>query len=85
VFLAADGRRIPCVDLTQQLQTHGARGWSIEQAADGSIDARIVGGDADAVERVLSALLGRDVDVRRYERLIELGEGKPRRYRSAAG
>lgn len=85
VFLATDGRRIPCVDLTQQLQTHGARGWSIEQAADGSIDAWIVGGDADAVERVLSALLGRDVDVRRYERLIELGEGKPRRYRSAAG
>ncbi|MFJ6678660.1 AMP-binding protein [Microbacterium sp. NPDC091382] len=85
VFLAGDGRRVPCVDLTQQLQTHGARGWSVEQTADGAVDARIVGGDADAVERALSALLDRRVVVTRRDRLIELGEGKPRRYRSAAG
>lgn len=85
VFLAASGRRVPCVDLTQQLQTHGARGWSVVQTADGAIDARIVGGDAAAVERALRALLDQPVAVTRHDRLIELGEGKPRRYRSAAG
>ncbi|CAL4859085.1 AMP-binding protein [Microbacterium sp. MM2322] len=85
VFLAADGRRVPCVDLTQQLQSHGARGWSVAQAADGSVDAQVVGGDAEAVERALRSLLDQPTDVTRHERLIDLGEGKPRRYRSAAG
>ncbi|AZS43124.1 Phenylacetate-coenzyme A ligase [Microbacterium oleivorans] len=85
VFLGSDGRRVPCVDLTQQLQTHGARGWSIVQAVDGSVAAEIVGGDAGAVDRTLRALLNQPVAVTRHERLIDLGEGKPRRYRSAAG
>ncbi|MDW4571700.1 AMP-binding protein [Microbacterium sp. M3] len=83
VFTAGDGRRVPSVDLTQQLQAHGARGWSVEQAASGDVVARIAGGDAGAVERALVALLGRAVRVQRVERVADLGEGKPRRYRSA--
>ena len=84
-FAAADGRLVPCVDLTQQLQAHGVRGWSIEQAADGRVSARIAGGDADAVARALDALLGRPLTLERVERPADLGEGKPRRYRSALG
>jgi phenylacetate-CoA ligase len=82
-FRAADGTLVPCVELTQQLQAHGAEGWSVEQPADGSLRARIVGGDADGVQRALVALLSVPVSLERMLRLSELGEGKPRRYRSA--
>ena len=83
-FAAADGRLVPCVDLTQQLQAHGALGWSVEQSADGRVAARIAGGDADAVASALVALLGQPIEVDRVHRLADLGEGKPRRYRSRA-
>lgn len=82
-FVAADGTLVPCVDLTQQLQAHGALGWSVEQATDGRVSARIVGGDLNAVSRALTALLAQPVRVERVERLADLGEGKPRRYRSS--
>lgn len=82
-FVAGDGALVPCVELTQQLQAHGAQGWSVEQTADGAVRARIAGGDAEGVRRALSALLGVPAAVERVERLSELGEGKPRRYRSA--
>jgi len=84
VFVRGDGARVPCVDLTQQLQTHGARGWSVEQDAAGGVHARIAGGDADAVRRALVALLDQPLTIERVDRLGDLGEGKPRRYRSAA-
>ncbi|MBD3940261.1 CoF synthetase [Microbacterium sp. NEAU-LLC] len=84
VFVRGDSTRVPCVDLTQQLQTHGARGWSVEQDATGAVRARIAGGDLDAVRRALAALLDQPLDVERVERLADLGEGKPRRYRSDA-
>lgn len=84
-FVAAGGGLVPGVDLTQQLQAHGALGWSVEQAADGSVAARIAGGDADAIGAALGALLGRTVAVDRVDRVADLGEGKPRRYRSLAG
>lgn len=80
-FVASDGSLVPCVDLTQQLQAHGAVGWSVEQAADGRVSARIVGGDRNAVSRALTALLARPVEVERVAHLAELGDGKPRRYR----
>ncbi|MCC6269702.1 MAG: CoF synthetase [Microbacteriaceae bacterium] len=83
-FVAADGRMVACVDLTQQLQVHGALGWSIRQHVDGSITARIAGGDCDAVHAALRALLGQEVTVKAVERVAQLGEGKPRRFRSAA-
>ena len=83
-FTAADGRLVPCVDLTQQLQAHGALGWSVEQSADGRVSARIAGGDADAVAAALIALLGQPVKIDRVHRVADLGEGKPRRYRSRA-
>lgn len=83
-FLAADGRLVNCVDLTQQLQAHGARGWSIRQQADGSITTRIAGGDGDAVHAALRALLGQTVTIEVVERVAQLGEGKPRRFQSAA-
>ncbi|QBR89751.1 CoF synthetase [Microbacterium sp. dk485] len=84
VFVSGEGGRIPCVDLTQQLQAHGAHGWSVEQSADGRVRARIAGGDADAVAEALRALLRQPLEVERVERVADLGDGKPRRYRSAA-
>lgn len=83
-FRAADGSVVPCVELTQQLQSHGALGWSVTQAADGAVHARIAGGDAAAAQVALEALLGAPIDVTAVERVIDLGEGKPRRYRSDA-
>lgn len=82
-FRAADGSLVPCVELTQQLQAHGAQGWSVEQGADGRVRAVIVGGDDDGIRTALDALLSSPIDLHRVERLADLGEGKPRRYRSA--
>lgn len=84
VFRAADGRAVPSVDLTQQLQAHGALGWVVEQSADGGVTATVAGADAGAVSTALTALLGRAVAVRAVEHPADLGEGKPRRYRSDA-
>lgn len=81
-FLAADGRLVPSVDLTQQLQAYGARGWTVDQDAAGAVRAVVAGGAADAIGRALVTLLGRPVQVRQVERLADLGPGKPRRYRS---
>ncbi|MFG6444135.1 AMP-binding protein [Microbacterium sp. P07] len=81
VFRAADRREVPSVELTQQLQARGALGWVVAQRADGSITATIAGGDAASVARALTALLGYAVEVRQVERVGDLGEGKPRRYR----
>jgi phenylacetate-CoA ligase len=80
VFAAADGSAVSCVDLTQQLQAHGARGWAVAQDASGAVTARIVGGDASAIGTALQALLGRPVPVTTLPDLPALGEGKPRRY-----
>ncbi|MDF2492762.1 MAG: CoF synthetase [Microbacterium sp.] len=80
VFTAADGSRIPCVDLTQQLQAHGALGWTVAQEASGAVTARVVGGDTGAISAALRALLGREVPVASVPDLAALGEGKPRRY-----
>ncbi|CAN7191687.1 AMP-binding protein [Microbacterium foliorum] len=82
-FRAGDGTLVPCVELTQHLQAHGAQGWSIEQAASGRVHAVIIGGDEPAIRVALDALLGVEIELRQVERLIDLGEGKPRRYRSA--
>lgn len=84
VFITPVGDRVPCVDLTQHLQDAGAHGWSVEQAVDGSVVATIAGGDADIVAERLGAMLARTITVRRVGTLADLGEGKPRRYRSAA-
>lgn len=83
-FVTAGGTAVACVELTQQLQAHGARGWSVVQAVDGSVDVRIAGGDAGAITRALTALLGQPVAVRDVRTLAALGEGKPRRYVSHA-
>ncbi|WP_372969250.1 AMP-binding protein [Microbacterium sp.] len=82
-FRGADGTLVPCVEVTQQLQSHGAEGWSIEQDSDGEVSATIVAGDLDAIRLALHALLGQPLTVRQVARPIDLGEGKPRRYRSA--
>ncbi|MED5814972.1 CoF synthetase [Mycolicibacterium sp. 050232] len=83
VFVSATGDVVPCVDLTQQLQAAGARGWNVTQAADGRIAAVIASGDRRRVTESLSLLLGRPVEVTRVATLAELGPGKPRRYCSA--
>ncbi|WP_270353612.1 AMP-binding protein [Microbacterium testaceum] len=83
-FVTGAGGRIPSVDLTQQLQTYGARGWAVVQAPDGAVEVTIAGGDAARVRRTLQALLDQRVVVTRVERLIDLGEGKPRRFVSHA-
>jgi phenylacetate-CoA ligase len=85
VFFAADGTAVPCVDLTQHLQAHGARGWAVFQRADSAVEARIAGGDADAIAKALDALLGgAPVTVEKVATVADLGTGKPRRYRSEA-
>ncbi|GAA4167691.1 AMP-binding protein [Gryllotalpicola koreensis] len=85
IFTAADGHAVPCVDLTQQLQAAGARGWAVSQAADGTVSAVIAGGDEARVTDALAALLGTPIAVRRVRSIAELGEGKPRRFSTAAG
>ncbi|TPW71114.1 AMP-binding protein [Schumannella sp. 10F1B-5-1] len=79
-FVTADGAPINTVDLTQYLQDAGALAWSLTQRLDGSVLARIAGGDAPAAARRIHALLGVPVEVDAVPRPIDLGEGKPRRY-----
>ena len=83
-FVALDGSLVPCVDLTQHLQAGGARGWAVHQAGDGTLTATVVGGNAGAIGAALGRLLGRPVTVVTVATLLELGEGKPRRYVSEA-
>jgi phenylacetate-CoA ligase len=83
VFVSAAGDAVPCVDLTQQLQAAGARGWSVNQDAGGHVSAVIASGDQQRVTEALALLLGRPADVTRVATLAELGPGKPRRYSSA--
>jgi len=83
-FLALDGTLVPSVDLTQQLQAGGARGWAVRQAADGGVSATVVGGDTRQIGAALTRLLGRPVPVTAVPTLLDLGEGKPRRYESLA-
>jgi phenylacetate-CoA ligase len=83
-FVALDGALVPCVDLTQHLQAGGARGWAVHQAGDGTVTATVVGGNAGSIGTALGRLLGRPVTVAVVSTLLELGEGKPRRYRSEA-
>ena len=82
-FVTGSGVRVPSVDLTQQLQSHGALGWSVVQGASGAVAATVVGGEAERIREALERLLDQPVEVTRVERLIDLGEGKPRRFRSA--
>lgn len=82
VFAGPGGAAVPSVDLTQQLQAHGALGWEVVQRADGAVQARIAGGDADAIRDALTAMLGDRITVERVSAVRELGVGKPRRYRS---
>lgn len=80
-FEASDGAAVPAVDLTQHLQAHGARGWSVVQAADGAVSAVVAGGDEGAIAAALTALFGDClVEVRRVRTVRDLGQGKPRRY-----
>lgn len=83
-FVRADGHAVPAVDLTQQLQSAGARGWTVHQHPDGRVEVTIAGGAADRVRIALGHLLDRPVEVRVVARIADLGPGKPRRYRSDA-
>ena len=85
IFRTPAGQDVPAVDLTQQLQAHGARGWSVHQRGDGSVTATVVGGDAEAIAAKLGALLSTTVSMTQVATIAELGEGKPRRYRSEPG
>ena len=83
VFVSATGVVVPCVDLTQQLQAAGARGWSVDQDAHGRVSAVVASGDQHRVTEALRLLLGHPVEVTQVRTLAELGPGKPRRYSSA--
>ncbi|OHT92283.1 CoF synthetase [Mycobacterium syngnathidarum] len=83
VFVSATDDAVPCVDLTQQLQAAGARGWSVNQDSAGRVAAVIASGDRRRVAEALTLLLGRPVEVTRVATLAELGPGKPRRYSCA--
>lgn len=82
-FRAADGSSVPSVDLTQQLQAHGALGWTVHQAADGTVSAQIVGGHERSIARALAVILGDIVTLRSVPTVADLGPGKPRRYSAA--
>jgi phenylacetate-CoA ligase len=84
VFTAPDGSPVATVDLTQQLQAAGARAWTLLQRRDGSVQLRIVGGDAARIEQRVSHLLG-PTTVEPCSRIEDLGEGKPRRYEREHG
>ncbi|TPW76647.1 CoF synthetase [Schumannella soli] len=79
-FVTAGGRAINTVDLTQYLQDAGALAWSLVQRADGSVTARVAGGDPERAARSIRALLAQPVELDRVARPIDLGEGKPRRF-----
>ncbi len=83
LFRSPEGRSVPTVDLTQQLQAAGARAWSVVQQADGTVAVRMVGGRAADIEERFGILLG-PTTVELLRGIEELGEGKPRRYRSFA-
>jgi len=83
-FVAADGSPVPSVDVTQQLQAAGARGWTLHQAMDGAVTAVIVGADTARSSEKLAQLFGAPVAVTFVTNLSDLGEGKPRRFTRAA-
>ena len=88
-LLAADGRRVSSVDLTQLLQAAGAYGWTVRQHGDGRLAVVLAHPTADpaavgVVEEQLVALLGQPLTLTRVDTLTELGPGKPRRYISDA-
>jgi len=82
VFGSADGRAVPSVDLTQQLQHHSAFAWSLHQQADGRVAARVFGGDPAGLEAGLRATLGDVVALETVAEAGELGSGKPRQFAS---
>ncbi len=84
VFRAADGRGVPSVDLVQHLQAASVRAWSVVQDASGDVVARMVGGDTATAAARIAALLGREVRAEVLDTVADLGEGKPRRFRSDA-
>jgi len=83
-FTALDGSTVPSVDVTQQLQAAGARGWTLHQAMDGAVSAVVVGGDPARTRDQLAHLFGRPIELSFVARVSDLGEGKPRRYTRAA-
>lgn len=83
-FRTGGGARRPAVDLTQHLQAAGARGWSVLQGEDDVVLATIAGGEASRARAALEQLLGVPVEVRRVERIVDLGPGKPRRFEAHA-
>ena len=80
VFAAPDGSPVATVDLTQQLQAAGARAWTLVQHPDLTVTLRVVGGDTERMRQRVTALLG-PTTVEALDRIEDLGEGKPRRFR----
>ena len=81
-FRTPGGRLVSSVDVTQQLQAHGALGWTVHQAADNAVTVTVVDGDHARIDASLGALLGVGVRLRPAATLADLGPGKPRRYLS---
>ena len=81
-FRATDGSLVSSIDLTQQLQAAGALGWTVHQAADGRVTARVVEGDPTQISQAVATLLGVRIELEQVATLAELGLGKPRRYTS---
>ncbi len=78
-FRHGDGTWLGSVDLTQQLQHHGALMWQVHQHTSGAVDAEILGGDPHGAQAALSLLLDVPVTV---VGVSHLGPGKPRRFSS---
>lgn len=83
-FVTGSGRFVQSVELTQQLQRHGIRAWTVEQGAAGAVVGRVVGGDSAGARQALTRLLDQAVDLVPLARAADLGPGKPRRFHSEA-
>ncbi|GAB3587338.1 AMP-binding protein [Calidifontibacter terrae] len=82
-FVRGDGTSQQSVELTQRLQQHGVRAWTVRQEVDGSVIARCVGGDHAGLKDALETLLDRPVEVHAVPSAGALGPGKPQRFESA--
>ncbi len=83
-FVTGGGQLVQSVELTQQLQRHGIRAWTVEQDAAGAVVVRSVGGDPAGTRNALAALLDQPVAVVPLNSVTDLGPEKPRRFHSKA-
>ncbi len=79
-FVTADGRAVPSVEVTQQMQRWGAEGWRLHQDRTGTIRGTVAGGDAARIESALTALSGASPELVYVASLPQLPNAKAAQY-----